>query len=286
MTPRPVSDIENPHLLHRITFLPAVHRGSHHQFITDRSRTPLSMKIAMRLSVRHILVIALAITSAVGILACSNEPARIPALALDPDPLTPTKPPAPTAVLYHAAVDVNLPEPPFEPAAQEKYDLGLKLSLLGEHQQAVAALTEAQRLHGRPSAAISNNIATEYHLLGNQKLAIHHYSASLAIADNSGIRSARATAYLLDDQCQLAIRDANRSLEMPPTSAPAFDSRAEAHTTLAHCYARRGDFNQALVSARHAVNIMQLAGYPEPLIKPWQQRAQQWEQHFSRSGLQ
>ena len=248
--------------------------------------TPLSTEIAMRLPVRHILVIALAITSAVVIMACSNETARIPAPALNPATPTPTKPPTPTAVLYHAAVDVNLPEPPFEPDVQEKYDLGLKLSFQGEHRQAITAFTEAQSLHGQPSAAISNNIATEYHLLGNQKLAIHHYSASLAIADNSGIRSTRAAAYLLDDQCQLAIRDANRSLEMPPTSAPAYDSRAEAHTTLAHCYARRGDSKEAIVSARHAVNIMQLAGYPEPLIKPWQQQARRWEQHFRHNRLQ
>ena len=246
--------------------------------------TPLSMQIAMRLPARHTLAIALAITTTVVILACSNA---APAPASDhPSNPTPTQPPTPTAVLYHAAVDVNLPEPPFEPDAQEKYDLGLKLSLQGEHRQAITAFTEAQSLHRQPSAAISNNIATEYHLLGNQELAIHHYSASLAIADDSGIRSARATAYLVDDQCQPAIGDANRSLEMPPTIAPAFDSRAEAHTVLAQCYARRGDFNQAMDSARHAVNIMQLAGYPEPLIKPWQQRARQWEQHFWHNRLQ
>ena len=84
----------------------------------------------------------------------------------------------------------------------------------------------------------------------------------------------------MDDQCRLAIGDANRSLEMPPTTAAGFDSRAEAHTTLAHCHVRRGDFNQALASARHAVYIMQLAEYPEQLIQPWQQRTQHLEQSF------
>ena len=239
----------------------------------------------MQLPARRNLIAAVAATGMAVILACSNVAA--PAQAPDrPANSAPDQRPMSTAALHHVSVDVNLPEPPFEPEVQEKHDRGIKLSLQGEHRQAITAFTEAQRLHGQPSAAISNNIATEYHLLGNQKLAIHHYSASLAIADNSGVRSARATSYLMDDQCQLAIRDADRSLEMPPTSAPAFDSRAEAHTTLAHCYARRGDFNQATASARHAVNIMQLAGYPDPLIKPWQQRTQEWEQHFRRNQLQ
>ena len=236
----------------------------------------------MQLPSRSNLITAVAATGLAIILACSNAmsaPHR-------PDSPTPDQRTTSTAALYHAALDVNLPEPPFEPDAQETYDRGITLSIQGEHQQAIAAFIEAQRLHDQPSAAISNNIATEYHMLGNQKLAIHHYSSSLAIADNSGIRSARATAYLLDDQCQLAIPDANRSLEMAPTISTAFDSRAEAHTTLAHCYARRGDFNQATASARHAVNIMQLAGYPPPLIKPWQQRTRQWEQHFQRDRLQ
>ena len=239
----------------------------------------------MQLPALRNIIVAMAVTGLAVILACSNAaaPAQAPDRPANP---APDQRPTSNAALYHAAVDVNLPQPPFQPEVQQKYDRGIKLSLQGEHQQAIAAFTEAQRLHDQPSAAISNNIATEHHLLGNQKLAIHHYSASLAIADNSGIRSARATSYLMDDQCQLAIRDANRSLEMPPTSAPAFDSRAEAHTTLARCYARRGDFNQAIASARHAVSIMQLAGYPEPLIAPWQQRTQEWEQHFRRNRLQ
>ena len=234
----------------------------------------------MRLPTRHSLAISLAVTGAIFFLACSNAPAPTIAPAFNPAAATPTNPPTPTPGLNHAAVDVSLPEPPLQPHAQEKYDLGLELAFQGQHQQAIAAYAEAQRLHGQPSAAISNNIATQYYLLGNQHLAIHHYSASLTIADNSGVRAARATAYLMDDQCQLAIDDANRSLEMPPAIAAGFDSRAQAHTTLAHCHARRGEFNQALASARHAVYIMQLAEYPEQLIQPWQQRAQSLEQSF------
>ena len=150
------------------------------------------------------------------------------------------------------------------------------LMFQAQYREAIEQFTKAQQAHGNPSAVLQNNIGTAYAFLGEHQQAIAHLTNAISIEDNPRYRKARASSYAANNQCDLAINDANAALSMPPMSAPGWHTDAEAHGVLSNCYFAQSDHTNALKHLQDYASIAKDNQYLPDVIASFYTGAAWW----------
>ena len=131
----------------------------------------------------------------------------------------------------------------------------------GDYQEAIKKYTEAQRHHGKPSAAAEGTIGVSYMGLGKNEAAIRHLSKAIEIEDSALLRNIRGTAYRMAGQCDRASEDARAALAMEPIKEDGSHTDVEANLILGICNSRQGQHMLALQHAESAIEISIREGY-------------------------
>ena len=164
------------------------------------------------------------------------------------------------------ALDAEFPSEYFVGPAKISTDRGNELFYDGQYEAAIAAFTDAQQLHSKPSAVLKHWIALSYEALGQYDLAIQHYSDAITIVDNPILRTQRAGSHLGNGECEPAIADAQVALTMDPESEEGFHTDTDANWILAFCYETQSKFQLAMQHADEALAIATEHQYTEESI--------------------
>ena len=143
---------------------------------------------------------------------------------------------------------------------------GLELYKAGEYLAAIDSYKEAQQHHAKSSVNLENQIGIAYGDLGMYNLAIEHFSNAIGIKDTARDRVNRALNYFQDDQCNMAILDAQVALSLEPQFVLGFHTDAEANIVLAACY-EYGDNPAALQHLDAAIDIAEENEYEATVIR-------------------
>ena len=131
----------------------------------------------------------------------------------------------------------------------------------GDYQEAIKKFTEAQRHHGKPSAAAESKIGLSYIGLGKNEAAIRHLSKAIEIKDNALLRNNRGEIYTMTGQCDRASEDARAALAMEPIKEDGLHTDVEANMILGICNYRQGQYMLALQHTESAIEISIRARY-------------------------
>ena len=150
----------------------------------------------------------------------------------------------------------------FTGKALAEFDRGEDLYLQGEYRAAILAYQLAKKHRNEPSRTIENRIGTSLQALDNHRQALAHFTVALEIQDNPMDRVNRATSYAHNNQCQRAIQDSQRALEMNHAVSASYHTDAEAHAIMAFCYLQNDDSHSTIEHANKALKLMNSTGYP------------------------
>ena len=174
----------------------------------------------------------------------------------------------------------------FTGKALTEFNRAEDLYLQGEYQAAILAYELAKKHRNKPSRTIENRIGTSLQALDNHRQALARFTVALEIQDNPLDRVNRATSYVNNNQCQRAIQDSQRALEMNHAVSDSYHTDAEAHAIMAFCYLQSDDHHSTIEHANKALKLMNSAGYPaEELatIHGWAGTAHHLEQNYSEA---
>ena len=172
---------------------------------------------------------------------------------------------------------------PLLPHTQRLVSEAVDLLESGSHDQAIQKLKEALKTHGKPSSDIHHLIGAEYHYNGNYAEAIEHYSIAIATRPHPDSYLGRADVYYAQNQCALAISDADRSLYLLTTSTDPAYIQTEANFIKALCMSYSGDLQEALEHLEQAISHAKQAQYTPEAFQDLTNRKDEWES--SLSGL-
>ena len=186
----------------------------------------------------------------------------------------PTYTPFPTATVgagfasdnTYEVVEMGTTEDFLLPQTYAALEEGIALFTSGEYAAAISRFKEAKALHGKPSSLIESWAGHAYSALGEDSVAIEHFSNAINIKGDALTYTNRAITYLENNQCALAIPDAKAVLALEPMSIPGLHTDVEANTVLASCYAYDGHTSAALQHIDAAIVIVEEEGYPEEEI--------------------
>ena len=133
-------------------------------------------------------------------------------------------------------------------------------------------------IHGKPSSVLEGRIGFAYTALGEDSLAIEHFSNALAVRESALAYLNRGYAYLDLSRCDLAVIDAEASLSLEPVIDIGFHSSAEAFAILALCHAYNGDFQAAVQHAEVAMSLAEQYQYPAEDLANWNDVLIEWSQ--------
>ena len=200
------------------------------------------------------------------------EPTLTPTIT--PRPIADPTMPSPTVTAQPTLIPstpdfVELgPEEYFRGRALRAARKGTELFEAGEYQAAIDSYKEAQHNHGKPSAILENRLGLAYENLEMYSLAIEHYSNAIAIEDSALDRLNRAINYFKDDQCNMAIPDAQVALSLEPQFVSGLHTDVESNYLLAACY----EYDDDLAALQHldaAIDIAEEHEYETVIIAEW-----------------
>ncbi len=93
---------------------------------------------------------------------------------------------------------------------------------------------------------LQNRIGTSYLFLGQNEVAIQHFTNAIELEDNAPDRIIRSFLHREIGNCTEAIEDAKAALALEPTATPGYHTAAEANFLLAICYAQQEKYLLAL----------------------------------------
>ena len=179
------------------------------------------------------------------------QPTAVPVPTATPRPTPPVHVPTSTPELEGIRDDDEY----FLGAALDAAEEAWTLLQAGDYEDAIQEYRKALEFHGRPSAVIEHGIGVAYSLLGEHSLAVHHYTRSLQVSDDSLTRAARAGSHRHLGRCDLAKQDALTALEFPEERGRANSAHQNAHVILSYCYESEGNIPQTIQHLTEATEI-------------------------------
>jgi len=116
----------------------------------------------------------------------------------------------------------------------------------GNFEEALAMYKKALNIHGKPSYLLDWEVGFIYEMLGQFKPAIDHYTRSLEVYDDNGIRADRAYAYMALGLCHQAKPEAEIVLNGQEVITGLDSAHRTGHQTLAMCYQSEGNWLNAI----------------------------------------
>lgn len=116
----------------------------------------------------------------------------------------------------------------------------------GNFEEALAMYKRALNIHGKPSYLLDWDVGFIYEMLGQFKPAIDHYTRSLEVYDDNGIRADRAYAYMNLGLCHQAKPEAEMVLKGQEVITGLDSAHRTGHLTLAMCYQSEGNWRNAI----------------------------------------
>ncbi|MBA7627736.1 Beta-barrel assembly-enhancing protease [subsurface metagenome] len=165
---------------------------------------------------------------------------------------------------------------PEYPAAHHK--MGIALATSGRIDEAIVHFNEALRINP-DQAEVRVNLGIAYTQLGKYELAIQNWTRVVELEPNSAnaVNALNNLAWLLATTGDASIQDANKAVGCAQRACELTEYKAPTSLdTLAAAYAAAGRFDDALKTARQAVNIAKVRGQ-EKLVSEIQSRIELYQ---------
>jgi tetratricopeptide (TPR) repeat protein len=153
--------------------------------------------------------------------------------------------------------------------------MGAVLLAAGKADEAISYLNEALRINPE-QAEVCVKLGTAYTLLGKSELAIQNWTRAVELEpNNAGVLN--NLAWLLATVGDVSVRKADKAIEFATRACELSGYKEpEQLDTLAVAYAAAGRFDDALATARQAVNIAKVRGQ-EKLVSEIQSRIELYQ---------
>ena len=149
------------------------------------------------------------------------------------------------------------------------YSLQKEYSLTDDHASKALDIMDTMKYEPLLQAAVHKLKGVAQAALGHQKRSIETYSEAIIYGDDAQLRSLRANAYLAENLCPEAIKDANTALLMEPIHEVGYHSDADANTVLGVCSYQDGDLISAEQYLTEALAIMHGTEYQVKVTQYW-----------------